>query len=67
MDILGSKNWAAAPKLDAGIDLVTAQVLMSHSSPVTTSIYDRREERVRRKAVQKLFILYTRRKLENLS
>ncbi len=53
--------------LDAGIDLATVQVLMGHSSPVTTSIYDRRGERVRRKAVQKLFVPYTRRKLGNLS
>jgi site-specific recombinase XerD len=53
--------------LDAGIDLATVQVLMGHSSPVTTSIYDRRGERVRRKAVQKLFVPYTRRKLENIS
>jgi integrase/recombinase XerD len=53
--------------LDAGIDLATVQVLMGHSSPVTTSTYDRRGERVRRKAVQKLFAPYTRRKMENVS
>jgi integrase len=52
--------------LDAGIDLATVQVLMGHSSPLTTSIYDRRGERVRRKAVQKLFVPYTLRKMESI-
>jgi len=47
--------------LDAGVDLSTVQNLLGHASPITTSIYDRRGERVRRKAVQKLFIPYSRR------
>jgi integrase len=51
----------ASNLLDSGVDRATVQVLMGHASPVTTSIYDRRDERVRRKAVQKLFIPYSRR------
>ena len=49
--------------LDASVDLATVQALMGHSSPVTTSRYDRRGEQVRRRAVQKLFVPYTRRAL----
>ena len=51
--------------LDPGIDLAIVQLLMGHASPVTTSIYDRLGERVWRNAVQKLFVPYMRRKLDN--
>ncbi|SDG73919.1 YCII-related domain-containing protein [Sinosporangium album] len=40
--------------LDAGVDLATAQVLVGHSSPATTARYDRRPERRRREAVDRL-------------
>lgn len=40
--------------LDDGVDLATVQRLLGHSSPTTTSNYDRRGEETRRRAVQKL-------------
>ncbi|MFP3967365.1 tyrosine-type recombinase/integrase [Actinomadura fulvescens] len=40
--------------LDEGVDLVTVQQLVGHSSPATTARYDRRPERRRRGAVDKL-------------
>ncbi|SDG74122.1 Site-specific recombinase XerD [Sinosporangium album] len=40
--------------LDAGVDLATAQALVGHSSPATTARYDRRPERRRREAVDRL-------------
>src|SRR5690606_2018930 len=42
--------------LDAGVDLATAQALVGHSSPATTARYDRRPERRRREAVDRLRI-----------
>ncbi|MEO3784020.1 hypothetical protein ABGB12_11860 [Actinocorallia sp. B10E7] len=42
--------------LDTGADLATVQVLAGHASPVTTSRYDRRPERVRQEAVSRLTI-----------
>lgn len=42
--------------LDNGQDLVTVQKLMGHSSPITTSNYDRRGDEVLRKAVRTLFV-----------
>ncbi|WP_246148395.1 tyrosine-type recombinase/integrase [Nonomuraea turkmeniaca] len=40
--------------LNAGVDLATAQALAGHASPVTTARYDRRDEDVRRAAVDRL-------------
>ncbi len=42
--------------LSAGVDIATVQKLAGHSSPSVTSLYDRREEETKRKAVQKLSI-----------
>jgi site-specific recombinase XerD len=47
--------------LDNGHDLVTVQKLMGHSSPVTTSNYDRRPETTQRRAVRSLHVPYQRR------
>jgi len=48
--------------LDANNDLVTVQKLLGHSSPTTTSNYDRRGEEVKRRAVRSLHVPYKRRK-----
>ncbi|WP_283136666.1 tyrosine-type recombinase/integrase [Rhizohabitans arisaemae] len=42
--------------LDAGVDLATTQALVGHASPTTTARYDRRPERRRREAVDRLRI-----------
>lgn len=47
--------------LEAGHDLVTVQRLMGHATPVTTSLYDRRDEASRRRAVRSLHVPYSRR------
>jgi len=52
----------AGDLLDAGIDLVTVQKLMGHSSPDTTSRYCRRSEETKRRAVQALKIPSTGRR-----
>lgn len=44
--------------LDNGQDLATVQKLMGHSSPITTSNYDRRGEEVKRKAIKTLHVPY---------
>lgn len=51
----------AGTLLDNGSDLVTVQKLMGHSSPVTTSNYDRRGDEVKRRAVKALYVPYHRR------
>ena len=40
--------------LDAGVDLLTVQKLMGHASPVTTSRYDRRDEKTKMEAATKI-------------
>ncbi|MFC0866391.1 tyrosine-type recombinase/integrase [Sphaerimonospora cavernae] len=40
--------------LDAGVDLATAQSLVGHASPATTARYDRRQERARKAATDRL-------------
>jgi site-specific recombinase XerD len=42
--------------LDAGVDLATAQQLAGHASPATTARYDRRPQRRRREAVDRLHL-----------
>jgi len=51
----------AGDLLDAGADLAVVSQLMGHSSPLTTSRYDRRPEAARRKAVGLLHVPYVRR------
>lgn len=50
----------AGDLLDTGADIATVQRLMGHASPITTSAYDRRGERVKRVAVGKLNIPWVR-------
>ena len=47
--------------LDNGNDLVTVQKLMGHSSPTTTSNYDRRGDEIKRKASKSLHVPYHKR------
>jgi len=47
--------------LDNGADLATVQKLMGHSSPITTSNYDRRPEETKRRAVRALHVPYHKR------
>lgn len=56
----------AGDLLDAGVDLPTVQGLMGHASANTTAKYDRRGERAKRSAVQKLHVSYQRRYGANL-
>lgn len=51
----------AGTLLDNGADLVTVQKLMGHSSPITTSNYDRRGDETKRRAVKALHVPYHKR------
>ena len=55
------RRTLAGKLLDEGADLATVQRILGHSSPVTTSAYDRRPEETRRKALRSLHLPYWRR------
>ena len=44
----------ASNLLDKGTDIVTVQGMMGHASPATTSSYDRRDDRAKEKAIERL-------------
>lgn len=44
------RRTVASTMIDNGVDLVTVQKIMGHSSPTTTARYDRRGERAKQKA-----------------
>ena len=54
------RRTMAGDALDAGIDVVTLQSIMGHSSPSTTARYDRRPEAKKREAMGLLSLPYKR-------
>jgi integrase len=55
-----ARRTMAGELLDRGADLSTVQKLLGHSSPVTTSSYERRGDEVRNRALQGLHVPYLR-------
>ena len=53
----------AGDMLDRGVDIVTVQKMMGHADPKTTSRYDRRPERTKQDAANKLHFPYTKKGL----
>lgn len=58
-----ARRTLAGNLLDAGTDLATVQRILGHSSPVTTSAYDRRPEETLSRALRGLHVPYLRRRL----
>lgn len=52
------RRTLAGDLLDGGNDVVTVQKILGHSSPVTTSRYDRRPEETRRRALRGRHVPY---------
>ncbi|MHB1317851.1 MAG: tyrosine-type recombinase/integrase [Anaerolineae bacterium] len=53
-----ARRTLAGNLLEAGADLATVQRILGHSSPVTTSAYDRRPDEARRKALRTVTLPY---------
>lgn len=54
------RRTCAGDALDAGIDIVTVQTILGHSSPSTTARYDHRPLEARKRAMQLLTVPYKR-------
>jgi len=52
------RRTVAGDLLDSGADVVTVQKILGHSSPVTTSRYDRRPDETRRRAMRGRHVPY---------
>ena len=50
------RGRAISEMLDAGVDIATVQRLVGHASPTTTSNYDRRPERAKADAVNRVHV-----------